>query len=82
MIVNRIGDNFFLVAVCFLLQSCGTVSFVDLFFYPLTFQGNSIYSVSYFSYIIGGVSFNYLSIIALAAFLGIMAKSAQFGFHT
>jgi NADH-ubiquinone oxidoreductase chain 5 len=50
MIVNRIGDNFILLAVCFLLQSCGTVSFLNLFYYPSELFGNSIYAISFYNY--------------------------------
>ena len=82
MIVNRIGDNFILLAVCFLLQSCGTVSFLNLFYYPVSLQGNSIYSISFYTYSLYVLSVDYLGLIGLTAFLGIMAKSAQFGFHT
>jgi len=82
MIVNRIGDNFILFAVCFFLQSCGTVSFLNLFYYPNTLNGNSIYSLVSLYYTIFGIPFHYLSVIGLITFFGIMAKSAQFGFHT
>lgn len=82
MIVNRIGDNFILVAVCFFLQSCGTVSFLNLFYYPSNLFGNSIYSLVSLTYTFFGISFHYLSVVGLITFLGIMAKSAQFGFHT
>jgi len=82
MIVNRIGDNFILLAVCFLLQSCGTVSFLNLFYYPSELFGNSIYAISFYNYNLWGTSVDFLAVIGLTAFLGIMAKSAQFGFHT
>ena len=85
MLVNKIGDVFIMIAIGFLLQLFGTVAFSEIFNYSLNigdlnfllFYDLLFITVPYFGYY-----FYINSLICFFLFLGIMAKSAQIGFHT
>jgi len=83
MVVNKFGDYFLLFGIALLVSVFGSVSFSDFILYSsnsnlVLFFSNALF----FEYFIFGYSFNLISVIAFFFFLGVMAKSAQFGLHT
>jgi NADH:ubiquinone oxidoreductase subunit 5 (subunit L)/multisubunit Na+/H+ antiporter MnhA subunit len=79
MVVNKIGDCFFLVGTALFLQLVGHTNFFSMQSIkdPLSF-----YSVFFSETLFFGFSVNSIFPVLLFFFFGIMAKSAQFGFHT
>ena len=83
MVVNKFGDYFLLFGISLLVLSFGSVSFLDFSLYlsntqtVLFFTENLLNTFSFFNY-----TFDLISVIAFFLFLGVMAKSAQFGLHT
>lgn len=83
MVVNKFGDYFLLFGIALLVSVFGSVSFSDFILYSS--NSNLVFFFSnalFFEYFIFGYSFNLISVIAFFFFLGVMAKSAQFGLHT
>ncbi len=74
MIMNRIADVFFIIAIILLFIFFKTTDFIIVF--------NLIPFISQSSFIFFGFTVNKLSIIALFLFIGAIGKSAQIGFHT
>lgn len=83
MVVNKFGDYFLLFGISLLVLSFGSVSFLHFNLYLsntqsiLFFTENLLNTFSFFNY-----TFDLISVIAFFLFLGVMAKSAQFGLHT
>jgi len=78
MVVNKIGDCFYLIGVALFLQQYGSTSF-SLF---LSDFMTLLYPSLYLNYSIFGYSFDFVTIVGFCFFVGVMTKSAQFGFHT
>jgi proton-translocating NADH-quinone oxidoreductase chain L len=74
MIMNRIADVFFLLAIIFIMLKFKTTDF-NIVFNMIPFY---IEDVHYFLF----QSYNSLEIISFFLFIGAIGKSAQFGFHT
>ncbi len=72
-LVNRIGDFGFLLGLFGLFQLCGSLDLNEIF----KDAPQLIDKV----YVLGGSSFNALTVVALLLFLGAMGKSAQIGLH-
>jgi proton-translocating NADH-quinone oxidoreductase chain L len=78
MVINKIGDCFYLIGVALFLQHYGTTSF-SVFLSDFFFL---LYPSLYLNYSFFGISFDFVTIVGLFFFLAVMSKSAQFGFHT
>jgi len=74
MIMNRIADVFFIIAIILLFIFFKTTDFI-IVFNLIPFLTNS-------EFIFFGFSVPKLSIIAFFLFIGAIGKSAQIGFHT
>ena len=74
MIMNRIADVFFIIAVLFLLLIFKTTDYVIIF--------NLIPFIINQTYIFLNIEFTKISIIAFFLFIGAIGKSAQIGLHT
>jgi NADH:ubiquinone oxidoreductase subunit 5 (subunit L)/multisubunit Na+/H+ antiporter MnhA subunit len=71
MLINRIGDFFIIIALCFILYIFNSLDY-DIVFSLATYviQINMLNTLTY------------LDVITLFLFLGAMGKSAQLGLHT
>jgi len=74
IIINRIGDFFFLFAILLIWTFFGNCDF--LYLYNLSFSENN------FHFLLNGVAFDGIMLISFFLFLAAIVKSAQFGFHT
>lgn len=73
VLINKIGDVFFLIAICLLYAVFGTLNLSEL----LTILNTTdVFIDSYF------LQFNLLKIISAMLVLAAMSKSAQIGLHT
>jgi len=74
IIVNRIGDFFFIFSILLIWTFFGNCDF--LYLINLQLVGN------YYNVPVELVNSNWINLISLFLFLAAMVKSAQFGFHT
>jgi NADH:ubiquinone oxidoreductase subunit 5 (subunit L)/multisubunit Na+/H+ antiporter MnhA subunit len=74
LIMNRIGDFFLILAICFTLKYFKTLDFVTLFAMVPYYTGIVV--------LICGVKFHVVDVIALLLVLAAAGKSAQLGLHT
>lgn len=74
MIMNRIADVFFVLAIVLLLLHLGTTDYLLIFsFIPL---------LNHEIFFLSGFEIHLLNAIAFFLFIGAIGKSAQLGFHT
>jgi len=74
MIMNRIADVFFIIAISLIFIFFKTTDFIIVF--------NLIPFITNSSFIFFGFQFNKIAVIAFFLFIGAIGKSAQIGFHT
>lgn len=82
MIVNKFGDYFLLFGFILLVFYFQTLSFSELLSFLNWTTVAPIDSILFKKIYILGSQYFLISVIAFFLFLGIMTKSAQFGFHT
>jgi len=74
MIINRIADVFFIIAILIIFLTFKTTDFIIVFnLIPLIINDTMIFL---------GLTFYKINVIAFFLFIGAIGKSAQFGFHT
>jgi len=74
MVVNRIADVFFTIAIVLILLTFKTTDFVIVFnLLPYIFNDNIIFL---------NIIINKINLITFFLFIGAIGKSAQIGFHT
>lgn len=74
MIMNRIADVFFIIAVLIILITFKTTDYIVVF--------NLVPFILTETVILFGIPFYKVTIIAFFLFIGAIGKSAQIGFHT
>lgn len=74
MIMNRIADVFFTIAILIIFLTFKTTDYVLVF--------NLLPFISLDEYIFLNISFNKVQLIAFFLFIGAIGKSAQIGLHT
>lgn len=74
MIMNRIADVFFIIAIILIFLTFKTTDFIIVF--------NLIPYILNENYIFLGFNFSKISIMAFFLFIGAIGKSAQIGLHT
>jgi len=74
MIINRVADVFFILAIVLILLTFKTTDFVLVFtLLPYIFNEN----INFLN-----LSINKINLITFFLFIGAIGKSAQIGFHT
>lgn len=74
MVVNRIADVFFTIAIVLILLTFKTTDFIIVFnLLPYIFNDNIIFL---------NININKINLITFFLFIGAIGKSAQIGFHT
>jgi NADH-quinone oxidoreductase subunit L len=73
MVINRIGDIFFLIGICLLIMYLGSIKYKVVF-------GLIIYLINIKILFLFN-EFSLLDIVCFFLFVGAMGKSAQLGLH-
>lgn len=74
MIMNRIADVFFIIAILLLFVNFNTLDYIIIF--------NLIPFTTNYTYFFLGLNFNLITLISFFLFIGSIGKSAQIGLHT
>lgn len=74
MVMNRIADVFFIIAILIILLTFKTLSFLVVFNLINFMLFEKVYLLYYF--------FNKIDVICFFLFIGAIGKSAQIGLHT
>lgn len=77
---NRVGDMFFLVAICLLFIKFGSVDFREIFLGLVYLKKLDFLRFDGFGFFFDS-QFFYLDIVNMLLFIGVMSKSAQLGLH-
>jgi len=74
MIMNRIADVFFIIAILLIILTFKTTDYIIVF--------NLLPFITSIDYIFLNISINKITLIAFFLFIGAIGKSAQIGLHT